>query len=87
MAPVSSDSHDIILVLFKWIIKQDYLKNIEPLETGASLLEVLRCSQTGLPHGHESVYTRDPQDKGLDICTLKSLSVRLDFVTFSYTEC
>ena len=86
MAPVSIDSHGIILVLFKWIIKQDYLKNIESLETGASLLEVLRCSQTGLPHGHESENTHDTQDKGLDICTRKSLSVRLEFVTFSHTS-
>ena len=31
-------SHDIILVLFHWIIKQDYKKNIKSLEAGASLI-------------------------------------------------
>ena len=30
-------SHDIILVLFQWVIKQDYKKKKKSLETGASL--------------------------------------------------
>ena len=35
-------SHDIILVLFQWIIKQDYKEKKWSLETGASLIPPLK---------------------------------------------
>ena len=48
--------HDIILVLFYWIKKQDYLKKISSLETGASLgFPLHKCLDNKWPTMSENV--------------------------------